>query len=49
MITTLFRIAATPLAVVFDHMMAPRQIREFYEYNDEYGDDLYPGGHREVP
>ncbi|MBC2637703.1 MULTISPECIES: hypothetical protein [unclassified Rhodococcus (in: high G+C Gram-positive bacteria)] len=48
MITTLFRIAVIPLALVLDHMMAPRRIREFYDYIDEYGDDLDLTGRREV-
>ena len=48
MISTLFRIAATPLAVALDHMMTPGRMRDFYDYVDEYGDDLYPSDHREV-
>ncbi|MDV6247088.1 hypothetical protein [Rhodococcus opacus] len=40
MITTLFRIVASPLAVFLDHVMVPRRARAFFEYIDEYGDDL---------
>ncbi|MGW4339979.1 hypothetical protein ACWEK5_45480 [Rhodococcus koreensis] len=48
MMTTLFRTLATPLAVLFDHVMMPGRMRAFYGYIDEYGDELDLTGHREV-
>lgn len=49
MITTLFRMLATPLVGFLDHVMVPRRTYEFFEYIDEYGDDLDATGNREVP
>ena len=45
MITTLFRALATPLVVFLDYVMVPRRTRAFFEYIDEYGDDLDATGH----
>ncbi|WP_179220467.1 hypothetical protein [Rhodococcus sp. NCIMB 12038] len=48
MITTLFRTVATPLAVFLDHVMVPRRTRAFYEFIDDYRDELDATGRREV-
>ncbi|KAF0957879.1 hypothetical protein [Rhodococcus sp. T7] len=48
MISSLFRIAAIPVAIFLDHLMAPRRIREFYENIDEYGAGISAPIHEEV-
>jgi len=48
MIATLFRALATPLAVFLDYVIVPRRTRAFFEYIDEYGDDMDATGYREV-
>ncbi|WP_179443173.1 MULTISPECIES: hypothetical protein [unclassified Rhodococcus (in: high G+C Gram-positive bacteria)] len=40
MITTLFRTAATPLAVFLDHVMVPRRTFEFFDLSEELSCDL---------
>ncbi|PBC51867.1 hypothetical protein CJ179_00115 [Rhodococcus sp. ACS1] len=40
MIATLFRTLATPLAVFLDYVMVPGRTFAFFEYIEEYDDDL---------
>ncbi|MFC9362990.1 hypothetical protein ACFTZB_41290 [Rhodococcus sp. NPDC057014] len=47
MITTLFRILATPLTLFLDYVMAPGRTLVFFEYIDE-PDDLDASGSVEV-